>query len=106
MRPHRLWPIGINGSRALGRRDPLQLEVIGASRNRHEVAQGQETTGGTTSLIMTTSQSACRAVGPMARSRLASNATMANPAATRVVSAIHSSIGVSSHSVGNAVTRY
>ena len=61
----------------------------------NEVAQGQERNGGVISLIMTTNHSACRAVGPSDRGRLITTATKASPAAMIVVSANHSTIGIS-----------
>ncbi len=73
--------------------------VTGAGASRsilcHGIAHGQATSGGVTSLIRTTSQSACRTVGPSGRSRLATIATSASTPATTVVSANHPNIGVS-----------
>ena len=65
----------------------------GQLRSPQCAAQGQQTRGGVIILTRTTSQSTCRAVGPIDRSRLPRAATTASPDATSVVSTNHPSIG-------------
>src|SRR5262249_12273229 len=80
---------GASGARSAGRSG----RTAGGHATGRATGQGEGMTGGTTSLTSTTSQSRCRAVGPIECTRPRAAATPARSPAISVVSANHQSMG-------------